>query len=265
MTYLLALIVGLVFGSFFNVCIWRIPRGESINYPPSHCPRCGKRIRFYDNIPILSFLLLRGRCRDCGKPISIRYPLIELLSGLLFLFTYIHFGLNWATLRALVFVGFLIVLAGIDIDHKILPFRLSLAGLVLGLITAIFPVFRSGITRAVWGGLIGALFVLCAWALWRFVLAKPFRSLGVKRREGMGWGDLPFASMIGVFVGPKGMAVALAIAVVSGVIAGVVSRILGRTKAGAEVPFGPFLALGGLVGLYWGELLFDLYLRAMGI
>ncbi|NPV14356.1 prepilin peptidase [candidate division WOR-3 bacterium] len=265
MTYLLALILGLVFGSFFNVCIWRIPRGESINYPPSHCPRCGKRIRFYDNIPILSFLILRGRCRDCGQPISIRYPLIELLTGLFFLFTVIRFGFHWAVLRPLILVGFLIVLAGIDIDHKILPFRLSLAGLILGLITAIFPVFQSGIAKAIWGGLIGAMFVLFGWALWRFVLAKPFQSLGVKRREGMGWGDLPFAAMIGVFVGPKGMAVALAIAVVSGVIAGIVSRISGRTKAGAEVPFGPFLALGGLVGLYWGEMLFNLYLRAMGI
>ncbi|MCL6465225.1 MAG: prepilin peptidase [candidate division WOR-3 bacterium] len=265
MIYLLTLILGLVFGSFFNVCIWRIPRGESINYPPSRCPRCGKRIRFYDNIPVVSFLILRGRCRDCGKPIAIRYPLVELLSGLLFLLTYIRFGLNPAILRPLTFIGFLVILAGIDIDHKILPFRLSLSGLILGIIFSFIPLFQFNIEKAFWGGVIGAVFVLFAWALWRFVLAKPFRRLGVKRAEGMGWGDLPFAAMIGVYVGPKGMVVALAVAVVSGVIAGVLGRIWGKTKAGTEVPFGPFLALGGLVGLYWGEMLFDLYLRAIGL
>ncbi|MGQ9678173.1 MAG: prepilin peptidase [bacterium] len=263
MTGLFAFILGLVFGSFFNVCIWRIPRGKSIIYPPSHCPRCGKQIHFFDNIPIISYLILRGKCRDCGQVISIRYPLVELLSGVLFLLAFIHFGFNWSVLRPLVFIGFLIVLAGIDIDHKILPFTISFTGLILGVISAPFPVFNFGITRALWGGVIGIGFVLFAYGLWRFVLARPFRRMGVEKSEGMGWGDLPFAAMIGVFIGPKAIAVALTCAVLSGVIVGVMARALGKIKAGAEVPFGPFLALGGLVGLFWGELLFDLYLRAV--
>ncbi len=261
MTWVLVFIFGLVFGSFFNVCIWRIPRGESILSPPSRCPHCGKIIRFYDNIPVLSYIILQGRCRDCGKKIALRYPLVELVSGGLFLLAYLRFGFDWLTVRALILFSFLIILAGIDIDHKVLPFPLSLAGLVLGLATAILPSFRFALIPALAGGLIGAGFVLFAWALWRFVLSRPFARIGVKQKEGMGWGDLPFAAMIGVFVGPKGMAVALATAVVSGVIAGLVGRISGKTRAGAEVPFGPFLALGAVVGLLWGEWLFDLYLR----
>jgi len=260
-TWIVVLILGLVLGSFFNVGIWRIPRGESILFPHSHCPHCGKLIRFYDNIPILSYLLLRGRCRDCHKPISLRYPLVELLSGGLFVFAYLRFGWDWLTLRALIFISFLIILSGIDIDHKILPFPLSLTGLILGLITAVLPSFHFGFIPALVGGVIGAGFVIFAWALWRFVLVRPFARIGVKKKEGMGWGDLPFAAMIGVFVGPKGMAVTLATAVVIGVIVGLTGRLLGKTRPGTEVPFGPFLALGGLVGLFWGDWIFDLYLR----
>lgn len=263
MSGVLVFILGLVFGSFFNVCIWRIPRGESIGYPPSHCPRCGKPIRFYDNIPVLSFLILGGRCRDCRKPISLRYPLVEFLSGVLFFLAYRHFGFNLALLRALVFIGFIVVLSGIDIDHKILPFRISLAGLLFGLVSAFIPGFGFSGIQALSGGVLGAGFVVFAWALWRFVLARPFRTFGVQRTEGMGWGDLPFAALIGVFIGPRGTAVALACAVVTGVLVGVISRLLGKTRAGAEVPFGPFLGLGGLVGLFWGDSLFNLYLRAV--
>lgn len=263
MTWLLAALLGLVLGSFFNVCIWRIPRGESIGHPPSHCPRCGKPIRFYDNIPVLSYLILRGRCRDCGKPISIRYPLIESLTALLFIFAYARFGLDWTLLRGLVFISFLIVLAGIDLEHKIVPSRLSVAGIIIGLLTAILPGFRFPLLLAFWGGVLGAGFILIAWALWRFILAAPFRRFGVKQKEGMGWGDLPFATMLGVFIGPKGMGVGLASAVVVGVILGVIARVLGKTKAGQEIPFGPFLALGGLVGLFWGETLFALYIRTV--
>jgi leader peptidase (prepilin peptidase)/N-methyltransferase len=259
--WIIALIVGLLFGSFFNVCIWRIPRGQSINYPPSHCPHCRKPIRFYDNIPLLSYLILRGRCRDCHQPISIRYPLIEGLTALLFVLAYLRFGLEWRILRALVLIGLLVVLAGIDLDHKIIPFRLSVAGVIVGLLTSLLPIFKFTVAKAFWGGIVGAAFVLFAWGLWRFVLARPFRRWGVKQREGMGWGDLPFAAMIGVFIGPKGMGVGLAVAVFAGVITGIIARLAGRFRAGQEVPFGPFLALGGLVGLFWGEEIFAWYLR----
>lgn len=265
MTWVGVVLLGLLLGSFFNVCIWRIPRGESINYPPSHCPRCGKRIRFYDNIPVVSYFVLRGRCRDCGKPISIRYPLVESLTVVLFVVAYAKFGLGWPLLRALVFIGLLVVLAGIDFDHRLLPANISVAGLLIGLISALLPFFHFPLLKAFWGGVIGAGFILFAWALWRFVLARPFRKIGVNQKEGMGWGDLPFTAMIGVFVGPKGMAVGLAAAVLAGVMVGFISRWLGKTRAGQEIPFGPFLALGGLVGLFWGDIIFDLYLRLIAM
>lgn len=261
MIWIIAVLAGLVFGSFFNVCVWRIPRGESINFPPSHCPNCKKQIRSYDNIPIISYLILRGKCRDCRKPISIRYPLIESFTALFFVLSYAKFGLSWQVLRALVFIGFLIVLAGIDIDHKILPFRLSLTGVIIGLISALVPFFHFPITKAFWGGVVGATFVFLAWALWRFVLSRPFQRMGVKQKEGMGWGDLPFAAMIGVFLGPKGVAVALGVAVFIGVFSGLFARVTGKFHAGQEVPFGPFLALGGVVGLFLGEQIFNWYLR----
>jgi len=254
-------LLGLVFGSFFNVCIWRIPRGESINYPPSHCPKCKRQIRVYDNIPLLSYILLKGRCRNCGQPISPRYPVIEVITALLFVGSYAQFGLHWQLVRVLVFIGFLIVLGGIDFDHGILPVKLSLAGSIIGLLTALLPVFDFSITAALWGGLIGAGFVLFAWALWRFVLARPFARLGVKNREGMGWGDLPFAGMIGIFAGPKGMTVGLAIAVFAGVFWGLLARAMGRFKKGQEMPFGPFLALGGIIGLFFGGGIADWYCR----
>ncbi|MGQ9707737.1 MAG: prepilin peptidase [bacterium] len=261
MIWVIALLIGLVFGSFFNVCIWRIPKGQSISYPPSYCPCCGKPIRFYDNIPILSYLILRGRCRDCRKPISIRYPLIEGFTALLFVLAYLKFGLDWKILRALVLIGLLVVLAGIDLDYKILPFRLSIAGVIIGLISALIPIFDFPVTKAFWGGVLGAGFVVFAWALWRFVLASHFRRSGINQREGMGWGDLPFAAMIGVFIGPKAVGVGLAVAVFVGVIFGIIARVTGRFRAGQEIPFGPFLALGGLVGLFWGEQIFAWYIR----
>ncbi|MGC8797702.1 MAG: prepilin peptidase [candidate division WOR-3 bacterium] len=261
MNWLLFALLGLVLGSFFNVCIWRLPRGESISYPPSHCPHCKKRIRAYDNIPVVSYLFLRGRCRDCHQPISVQYPLVEAGTALLFVLAYARFGFELPVLRALIFIGFLMVLAGIDISHQLLPVQLSFAGLIIGLLTALLPVFRTGIKPAVLGALIGAGFVFFAWALWRFVLARPFARMGVRQKEAMGWGDLPFAAMVGVYTGPKGMVVALGVAVVTGVLFGLGGRVAGRLRKGQEVPFGPFLALGGLVGLFWGEQVFNWYLK----
>lgn len=254
-------LLGLVVGSFLNVCIWRIPRGESISYPPSHCPYCRRRIRPFDNIPILSYLILRGQCRDCHKPISIRYPLIEGLTALLFVLAYARFGFNWPVLRALFFIGFLVVLAVIDFDHQILPVQLSFAGLIIGLLSALLPVFQMEIESAILGAVIGAGFILFSWALWRYVLAKPFARMGVRQKEAMGWGDLPFAAMIGVFVGIKGVVVTLAVAVLTGALFGLAGRVAGRLRKGQEVPFGPFLAIGGLVGIFMGEAIFNWYLK----
>ena len=264
MIWVLAALLGLVFGSFFNVVIWRVPLHQSISTPPSHCPRCRKPIRPYDNIPVLSWLILGGRCRDCGKPISFRYPLIEALTGLLFVAAYARFGFSLLTVKAIVFTSLLVITAFIDLDHQILPFGFSVSGLVLGLLGGIVappPHF----VRALAAAAVGAGFVLFAMLLWRYVLAGLFRRFGVDQKEGMGFGDLPYAAMIGAFVGLKGLVVALAAAVVFGVIIGLIARSAGRNKAGQPIPFGPFLALGALVGLFYGPQLFLIYVRFAGL
>jgi leader peptidase (prepilin peptidase)/N-methyltransferase len=261
-TWAIAALLGLVFGSFFNVCIWRIPLHQSIDKPPSHCPRCKKPIRAYDNIPVLSWLILRGRCRDCGKPISIRYPLVEAMTGLLFVAAYARFGAGLEALKAVVFVSLLIITAFIDLDHKIIPFSLSIPGLLLGITGGLLAPPR--LSSALLGAAAGAAFVAAAWMLWRFV--PLFRRLfGIEQKDAMGGGDLPYAAMMGAFLGPKALVIAIAAAVIFGIIIGYTLRALGRGKRGQEVPFGPFLALGSLVGLFFGHQLFAAYLRFVGL
>ena len=264
MIWALSALLGLAFGSFFNVVIWRVPLHESISSPPSHCPRCRKPIRPYDNIPVLSWLLLRGRCRDCGGPISVRYPLIEALTGLLFVAAFARFGFSLLTVKAIVFISLLIITAFIDLDHQIIPFGFSVTGLLLGLaggVAAPPPEFRGALA----GAAAGAGFILFAGLLWRYVLAGLFRRFGVDQKEGMGFGDLPYAAMIGAFVGLKGLVVALAAAVVFGVVIGLIARSAGRNQRGQPIPFGPFLALGALTGLFFGPQLFDIYARFAGL
>ena len=264
MIWALAALLGLVFGSFFNVVIWRVPLHKSIASPPSFCPRCRKPIRPYDNIPVLSWLLLRGRCRNCAQPISVRYPLVEALTGLLFVAAYAKFGFSLLTVKAVVFISLLIITAFIDLDHQILPFGFSITGLVLGFLGGIVAP-PPHLARALTAAAAGAGFVLFAMLLWRYVLAGVFRRYGVDQKEGMGLGDLPYAAMIGAFVGLKGLVVALAAAVVFGVIIGFLARSAGRNKAGQPIPFGPFLALGALVGLFYGPQLFNAYARFAGL
>jgi len=260
----LTALLGLVFGSFFNVVIWRVPLHKSISSPPSHCPRCRKPIRAYDNVPVLSWLLLRGRCRDCRKPIPVRYPLIEALTGLLFVAAFARFGFSLMTVKAIVFISLLIITAFIDLDHQVIPFGFSLTGLALGLLGGAFaPPPR--VVQAVAAAAAGAGFILFAILLWRYVLAGVFRRFGVDQKEGMGLGDLPYAAMIGAFVGLKGLVVALAAAVVFGVIIGLMARSIGRNQRGQPIPFGPFLALGALVGLFFGPQLFNTYARFAGL
>ncbi len=270
LTWFLVGLLGLVFGSFYNVCIWRIPLGKSIVSPPSHCPRCRKPIRPWDNIPVLSYVLLRGRCRDCGEPISIRYPLVEALTALLFLASWARFGYSLLTLKALVFCSLLILTAFIDLDHQVIPFSLSIPGLVLGLGFSLLPQSpiasrQSPIAGALIGAVAGAAFVIAAWLLWRYVLGPIWRRYGVDQKQGIGGGDLPYAAMLGAFLGLKSLLVALFAAVLFGIIAGYALRAAGRARKGQPMPFGPFLALGGLLGLFLGPQLFSAYARLVGL
>ena len=263
MIWAVAALLGLVFGSFFNVVIWRVPLHKSISSPPSHCPRCRKPIRAYDNIPVLSWLILRGRCRDCGRPISVRYPLIEAVTGLLFVAAYARFGYTLLAVKATVFVSLLVITAFIDFDHQIIPFGLSIPGLVIGLGFGAVP--PPAFTGALIGAASGATFVVLVWLLWRFVLGPIWGRYGVHQKEGIGGGDLPYAAMIGAFIGLKSLIVGLFAAVLFGVVIGMIARRAGRNRKGQPVPFGPFLAAGGLLGLFFGPQLFDWYARFVGL
>lgn len=261
MIWLLVVLLGLALGSFFNVCIHRIPLGQSVVFPPSYCPRCKKRIRPYDNIPVLSWILLGGRCRSCRKPISLRYPVVEAGTALLFAAVFARFGLSWETLSGLVFVSLLLVMAFVDLDHQVIPFRLSIPGVILGITLSFLPPGRT--VDALLGAAAGAGFVLFAWLLWRYVLAGVFRRFGIDQKEGIGVGDLPFAAMLGSFLGLSSTLVALFAAVAVGVAIGLVLQWVGRTGKGQPIPFGPFLAAGALVGLFFGASIADWYVAAV--
>lgn len=261
MTFALILFIfGLALGSFFNVCIYRIPRNKSLVFPASYCPNCKKPIKPFDNIPVLSYLVLKGKCRYCKKSISSRYPTVELLTAILFAAAALKFGPTIPMLRAIIFISFLIAVTFIDLEHQIAPFRITIPGLIIGLATSfLLPEF---ISSSLIGMLLGALFVFLAWALWHYLLSSLFQAaLGIKQKEGIGWGDLPLTAMIGAFLGWQYLIVAIFAAVVCGVIIGLILRMAKRNKPGQPIAFGPFLALGSLISLFLGNSIIYWYLN----
>jgi leader peptidase (prepilin peptidase)/N-methyltransferase len=238
-----AALLGACVGSFLNVVIWRLPRGESIVSPPSGCPRCGTRIRARDNIPIVSWLVLRGRCRSCGQPISPRYPVVEGLTALLFAAIVVVKGFGWHLAWELPFAAMLIAVAAIDLDHRIVPNRVLLPAAVWGVVSAALVRLSDLPELAAWGA--GAFtFLLVA------ALAYP---------AGMGMGDVKLAGVMGLYLGSSVLP-AMLTAFLAGSVYGV--GVIARHGASARksgVPFAPFLALGGLVGLLAGQDLVDLY------
>jgi leader peptidase (prepilin peptidase) / N-methyltransferase len=241
----IAAVAGLVTGSFVNVVIARLPRHESLVRPASRCPHCGHPVRPYDNVPVLSWLILRGRCRDCGEPISARYPLVELLTAALFAAVVIDTGANEHVWLGLALVCVLVSVAFIDLDHRIIPNAILLPGGVAA-IAIVAATESSKLPEHLIAGAAAAGFLLVA------VLAYP---------RGMGMGDVKLAGVLGLYLG-RSVGPAMLVALVSGTIVGVV--IIAR-KGAAEgrktaVPFGPFLALGGLVGLFFGPDIVDWYL-----
>lgn len=244
-----AFVFGTIIGSFLNVCIYRIPAGKSIVSPPSACPHCGHRIRWYQNVPILSWLLLRGRCASCRATIAIRYPLIEALTGGLFVLVLWYFGLSWATLIYWLLAAALVVITFIDLDHRIIPDLLSLPGIVIGFLCSFLipwlPWYESLLGILVGGGTL----YLVAWLY--EVLAK---------REGMGGGDIKLLAMLGAFLGWKAIFPVIFFASLVGTLVGVPLMLLRRGDAKLAIPFGPFLATAALVYLFWGADLIDWYL-----
>jgi len=245
----IAALGGLLLGSFLNVVVHRMPRRASLVRPRSACGACGTPVRPYDNVPVLSWLVLRGRCRDCSAPISVRYPLVEAGTALLLgLVALVHADDLVALVLGLVLVAFLVPMALIDLEHRIIPNRLTgpaaLVALALGL--ALDPAGQP--ERLVAGVAAGGFFLLAA-------LVKP---------GGMGMGDVKLAGVLGLFLG-SAVAPALFVALVTGVVAGALIMARAGVAEGRRtaVPFGPFLALGGLVGVLAGDAAIDAYLSLL--
>ncbi|WP_337286358.1 prepilin peptidase [Candidatus Methylomirabilis sp.] len=247
---ILSIPLGLVVGSFLNVCIWRIPRDESLVFPGSRCPACNGSIGWYDNIPLFSFMLLGGRCRRCKASIHWRYPLVEGLTAGLYLITVLHFGFNIRTVFLLLFLSVLVVITFIDLDHGIIPHILSLPAIPIGLVASILTSDPPPL-EAVTGAFVGAglVYLVAVYAEAAF------------QQESMGGGDVNLLSMIGAFLGWRLMLVSFGFAVVSGACLSLGLIAAGVLSRKDRIPFGPFLALGAVVALFGGNQLIDWYVR----
>jgi leader peptidase (prepilin peptidase)/N-methyltransferase len=235
-------IFGAVVGSFLNVCIFRLPAKTSIIKPLSQCPHCHHPIRFYDNIPIISFIVLRGKCRDCDGKISWRYPLVELITAVLSLLLFLQFGLTLRFLIFFIFTAVLIVITFIDLDHQIIPDVLTLPGIPIFFLLAIFVVKITWL-EALIGLLIGGGVL--------FAIAFVYELL--TKREGMGGGDVKLLAMIGGFLGWKSLIFILLFSSFSGAIAGITAMIIKKQDMKYAVPFGPFLSAAAVAYLFWGD------------
>ncbi len=241
MDYAVLFIFGLILGSFYNVLIYRLPRNLSLITPASHCPECKKPIRWYDNVPLLSYMILRGRCRNCGAEIPLQYPLVELSSGLLSVLAYYMWGASYEALFMYIFFSALLVLSLIDIKFFILPDIITVPGIGVGLISSLF---RTEITPA--QSIVGAVF--------GFVVPFSIYLYYVKFRkmEGLGFGDVKLLSMIGAFTGIYGVFSALFIGSLLGLVFTLPSLIKNRNFQ-FVIPFGPFLSAGCFIGVLFKE------------
>ena len=239
---------GLALGSFLNVVIARVPAGHSLVYPGSACPGCSAPLMWYDNIPVLSFVVLRGRCRACGMRISWRYPIVEAITAAVLMLAYVAFGLSADFLVACVLLPALVATTAIDLQHQMIPDVITLPGIPVGLLinvaTGRLSWFESGIGILVGGG----LFVV--------IIAAS--------RGGMGGGDLKLGAMLGAFLGWKALLFGLFVAIVLGGVIGVLLLVSGRRGRKDAIPFGPFLAAGGAMALFWGERAFSWWMGGFG-
>jgi leader peptidase (prepilin peptidase)/N-methyltransferase len=274
---LVLLTLGLVVGSFLNVVIYRLPvmmeaqwrrdccelleleqepAGErlSLAIPNSHCPHCGYRIRPWQNIPVLSYLLLRGRCANCDAPISLRYPAVELATGLLTLALGSHFGPGLALLGAMLLTWSLIALTMIDVDHKLLPDDITLPLLWLGLLFNLGGAYVP-LRDAVVGAMAGYLILWSVYWLFRLLTGK----------EGMGFGDFKLLAALGAWLGWEALPLIILLSSLVGAVCGIALMILQRRGRDIPIPFGPYLALAGWITLLWGDQLTGQYLQLTGL
>ncbi len=245
-------IFGLCIGSFLNVCIFRLPASESIVHPRSRCMNCDNMIAFYDNIPVFSYLWLKGRCRHCGVKIGLRYPTVELLGGLFALATFLKFGLTLEALIYFVFVTSLLVVTFIDLDHRIIPDVITLPGIPI-FFAASFALpditYQDSLIGILAGG--GSLYLVA----WVYSL--------LTKKEGMGGGDIKLLAMMGALLGLKGVIFTIFVASLVGTLSGLAVMLQSRQGMKLAVPFGPFLSLGGIVYIFFGPQLIFWYLNLL--
>lgn len=237
--------LGLVIGSFLNVCIYRIPMEQSIAFPPSHCTNCNHKLMSLDLIPVISYLFLGGKCRYCKEKISVRYPLIEILNAVLYLLIYFKFGLTLITLKYCILASILIVIGMIDYDTQFVYTSTTLFGGIMACIFIIIQavVYKNGIVDLILGGAIGFGII----------------GLIVFLTKGMGEGDIEIAAICGSFLGVKGVLIGLFLAIIIGGVIGIVILLLKLKKAKEKIAFGPFIAVGSLISMLWGVEIFKSY------
>jgi leader peptidase (prepilin peptidase) / N-methyltransferase len=241
----LAALGGLIIGSFLNVVAYRLPRGESLAHPPSRCPSCGAPVKPYDNVPVLSWLLLRGRCRSCNAPISARYPIVEALTGVLWaLVTWARWDDASGIALGIVLVTILIPIALIDFEHRIIPNRITGPAAVVAIVIGVALDMDFVVEQLIAGAAAGGFFLLAA-------IAYP---------RGMGMGDVKLAGVMGLYLG-RAVGLAVLVGLVAGVVVGavIIARLGAKEGRKTAVPFGPFLALGGVIAIFAGDAVADSY------
>jgi leader peptidase (prepilin peptidase)/N-methyltransferase len=247
--YIFLFAFGAIIGSFLNVCIYRIPLRRSIISPPSSCPECKRHIPFYDNIPIISYILLHGRCRYCNTRIPLNYLVIEALTALMAVSLFFFFGLTIEALVYYIFLSALIVITVIDLEHKIIPDVISLPGIVFGFAVSFFLPF-PGVMNSIIGIIAGG----------GLLFAVAYGYYMATGREGMGGGDIKLLAMIGAFLGWRGIIVTLLVGSLVGAIIGSILMLLKGRDTKYAIPFGPFLSLGAAIYLFAGEFIIELYM-----
>jgi leader peptidase (prepilin peptidase)/N-methyltransferase len=255
------LIFGLIVGSFVNVCIYRLPRNISIIRPSSACPSCNTPIKPWDNIPILSYILLKGKCRKCGESISLRYPIVELLNGLFYIAVLNYFGLGWHLPFLFAFVSAMIVITFIDFDFQIIPDAITLPGIVIGMISASFilpdPFHYTSLLNEGIEGIVGFKNSLIGFLLGGGL----YYLIAVLSRGGMGGGDIKMMAMVGAFIGWKAVLLTTFIGSLVGSIVGIFLMVFKGKGRKTKIPFGPFLALGAIITLFWGGKILHWYFQ----
>jgi leader peptidase (prepilin peptidase)/N-methyltransferase len=268
-------VFGLVVGSFLNVCIVRLPRGGSIVTPSSHCPYCRSGIRFYDNIPLISFLLLRGKCRNCGEPISWQYPLVELMNALFYVWIVNEFWIGGEAVLMMALCSSLIVITFIDLEHLIIPDSITLPGMLVGLslapffmssladplpfhLDSLFPhagPYLTGFLNSLIGLILGGGPLLAIGWMWE----------KLRHVEAMGGGDIKLMGMVGSFLGWKGALLTIMLGAISGSVVGIFLIVLKKHKMEKLIPFGPFLAIGAVASAFFGPAIVSWYLGLISI